>query len=691
MSIQDILPNPQNTSNFYLANIQQALTDPNSNLTLPSSPPPFSPPTYGIWVNTFWFLSLVINLTCAILASLLQQWARTYLEVTQTHHSLHKQARTRTFFAKGIERFRVPWVFEALPAMLHLSVFLFFAGLVVFLWNVNLTIFKLATSWVGICTALYGCITFVPLFSHDSPYRTPLTPLARSVTPGILHVFAVVLYASFRVLSTYFGFYSNPTHLPRILLYPLQLLIKVRKTVTLTPEDAALELSSEIDTQAFMWTLDSLDEDKDLDHFFTGMPGFFNSKVVKEPLHNLDYQKKRKLLDAIIRLLDRTYSSSPSAKDIKHRVEICTNAINQVVAPEAFQDILLSLASKDGSGPVQSADVLDFVRRWGTHMGAYNTPLIKAIFSIVVATVPRHDGSWFDLASAEMGESKEVLNQYNADRNSLSLAILIHITRQHFTHIWEQSWQLSQAISDILKDASTFNVEDTSPELQHKFCALWNEVVEAATQSDNRSQKITQLILRQIHEVFKKLHPTDDPRTANAPRRRLSVHHGEITRTQSQYPPCNISEHLSEATLYISVDSSPPPLSVSASLHVVTNHPSDQPAPRSSHNPFRTLTAMIATAAPNTPPGSSPAPDRGTAVEHDGTPRPCLPQEMNTPPINRSVRADTGVTAPDSRPPPLPSMTNSDGSVMGRSPQEPNTGNTGDRPPRLSHGRYDIV
>ena len=660
ISIQAIQPNSQNTSNFYLANIQQALTDPNSNLTFPSSPPPFSPSTYSIWVNSLWFLSLIINLTCAILASLLQQWARRYLEVTQSEYSLHKQARTRTFFAEGIKRFRVPLVFEALPALLHLSVFLFFAGLVVFLWNVNLTIFKLSTSWVGICIALYGCITFISLFSHDSPYRTPLTPLARSITPVILYVLAlgsVVLHASFCILSTYFGFYSDPDQPSWMLLYPLQLLINVREAVLLTPEDAALEVSSEIDTQAFMWTLDSLEEDKDLDHFFTGMPGFFNSKVVKEPLQNLNYQKKRKLLDAIIRLLGRTYSSSPSEKDKNHRVEICTNAINQVVAPETFQDILLSLASKDLSGPVQSADVLYFVRRWGTHMGAYNTPLIKAIFSIVVATVPRHDGSWFDLASTEMEESKDALRRYHGDRNSLSLAILIHVTRQHFMHIREESWP-SQAISDILEEASKFNVEDTAPELQHKFCALWNEIVDAAKpatptrparpaarndqdnhqmddrqkgslfnilkgklvnllsnirslvnllkgirQKDNRQevdrqevdrqeehrQKITQLILRPIHEVFIKLHPTDDARGADgaqraAPRRAFSVHLGDTSGDSSQYPSCKNPGHRSEPTSLTPVASTSSLLPVSASLHATTSYPSDQPNPPSNPN-----------------------------------------------------------------------------------------------------------
>ncbi|KAF8260512.1 hypothetical protein EI94DRAFT_1515963, partial [Lactarius quietus] len=75
VSIQDIQPNSQDTSNFYLANIYQAIADPNHpNISTASSPPPFSPPNYAVWVNSLWFLSLVISITCALLATLLQQW-----------------------------------------------------------------------------------------------------------------------------------------------------------------------------------------------------------------------------------------------------------------------------------------------------------------------------------------------------------------------------------------------------------------------------------------------------------------------------------------------------------------------------------------------------------------------------------------------------------------------------------------
>ena len=120
MSIQDIRPNPQDTSNFYLANTYQLLADPNrSNIStsLPTYPPPFSPPSFAVWVNGLWFMSLVISITCAVLATLLQQWARRYLKVSQpeTRYDLHKRAWIRSFFHKGVEDSLLPLVVEALP------------------------------------------------------------------------------------------------------------------------------------------------------------------------------------------------------------------------------------------------------------------------------------------------------------------------------------------------------------------------------------------------------------------------------------------------------------------------------------------------------------------------------------------------------------------------------------------------
>ena len=110
-------------------NIYQTIADPsrsNISRSLPASLPPFSPPTYAVWVNSLWFLSLVTSITCALLATLLQQWARGYLKATQPRYSLHKRARHRSFFFEGVEKCFLPSAVEALPTLLHLSVFLFF-------------------------------------------------------------------------------------------------------------------------------------------------------------------------------------------------------------------------------------------------------------------------------------------------------------------------------------------------------------------------------------------------------------------------------------------------------------------------------------------------------------------------------------------------------------------------------------
>jgi Family of unknown function (DUF6535) len=48
----------------------------------------------------------------------------------------------RAFFAGGVDNMHIPWAVEGLPMLLHLSVFLFFGGLVVFLSNIDHAVFS---------------------------------------------------------------------------------------------------------------------------------------------------------------------------------------------------------------------------------------------------------------------------------------------------------------------------------------------------------------------------------------------------------------------------------------------------------------------------------------------------------------------------------------------------------------------
>ncbi|KAI0246124.1 hypothetical protein BJV78DRAFT_1135861 [Lactifluus subvellereus] len=160
-SVPDIRPNSQDTTAFYVASMDQLLSQNNGiNISIPPAltnpASSFTPPPWAVWVNGLWFLSLVISLACALLATLLQQWARRYLRVTCPRYSPHKRARVRAFYADGVEKLHLPWTVEMLPLLLHISLFLFFAGLSVFLFSVNLTIFKVVIAWVGLCVIVYA-------------------------------------------------------------------------------------------------------------------------------------------------------------------------------------------------------------------------------------------------------------------------------------------------------------------------------------------------------------------------------------------------------------------------------------------------------------------------------------------------------------------------------------------------------
>ena len=470
-------------------------------------------------MNGLWFLSLVISINCAVLTTLLQQWARRYLKVTQTRYSLHKRARIRSFYHNGVEQSFLPWAVEALPTLLHVSLVLFFAGLAVFLWNVNLTIFKIVLSCIGFCTTLYGLTMLISIFRRDSPYHTPLTPLALP----ILFVIGLVLWLAlgwYCMLRLFWKLwfrrhepernYNKMDRFGEFVIVRFMRFIAPDKAALMSPpefhtlavslrmrlfvpEKAAPSLKSppDLDTRALMWTFGRLDEDHELVRFFSGLPGFHSSKVVKDPLRGLTNEQKLEIFTAVIRFLDRTFSSDLLSVRVKRqRVDICEKAIDLVETPEAFLQIVRGLASANRFnepvlGPVQSTEIVQFVRHLGNRKGKDTaTPVIRALFSIAVARVQRHDDSWFILASDEMAIPEAVLRSHAAYGDSLSLVILIHIIRQQLTYLQTPPWPYRE-ISSALISASKFDVRDTSLELQHEFCALWNQIVRKQLNENN--------------------------------------------------------------------------------------------------------------------------------------------------------------------------------------------------------------
>lgn len=110
---------------------------------MPPDPAEFSPSRPALWVNSFWFLSLALSLSCILLASSLQRWALRY-------------GSTALGSADERDDVRLTWLSRVLPMALRISISFFYAGLGVLLFDslriylgILLALLLSATSIVG--------------------------------------------------------------------------------------------------------------------------------------------------------------------------------------------------------------------------------------------------------------------------------------------------------------------------------------------------------------------------------------------------------------------------------------------------------------------------------------------------------------------------------------------------------------
>ncbi|KAJ7665629.1 hypothetical protein B0H14DRAFT_2425022, partial [Mycena olivaceomarginata] len=161
-----------------LAQISRQL-DPGSNArSTDTASSAFTPSSSSVACNILWFLSLGLSLSCALIATLVEQWARDFLQRAEMHPSPVVRARIFSYLYYGIQRFGMHTMVEFIPLLLHMSLLLFFAGLVAFLLPINLAVTIVATALLGLISATYIYLTILPMISSDAPYRTPLSTVA---------------------------------------------------------------------------------------------------------------------------------------------------------------------------------------------------------------------------------------------------------------------------------------------------------------------------------------------------------------------------------------------------------------------------------------------------------------------------------------------------------------------------------
>ncbi|KAI0265944.1 hypothetical protein BC834DRAFT_158793 [Gloeopeniophorella convolvens] len=549
---QGLQLNSQDASAFYLSRIyQQSASDNGSQVPVPSTisdPAAFSPPTSTVWVNALWFLSLVISLTCALLATMLQQWARHYLRVTQTRYQPYKRARIRSFYAEGVEKFRVSWAIDALPALLHLSVFLFYAGLSVLLFTINLTIFKIVVSWVAFCLSLCVVITILPAVFANSPYRTPLTTLCWTALLYILRPLVNVLQHIFDSLSDKIRILESIYNALCDFGDGLQDLVS--SGMLKLAERAAMSQSPDTDSRALAWTYDSLDEDHELEQFLAGIPGLLNSRTVDQPAVVLaQVDKLRHSGDLVGGALDLIFrpigpSLSPQAAE-RRRLKICSDATFALILihyphsiPSWFHNesgflLALEKMAKDPDQDLVVAANCMALLYFLSHPWANR-------FIWMIAPMSRIPGLplfidwdvWSDL--------------------EVRYAVGLHFIRHIALHCLEGSSRTAhaKAIATTLRHIHyhmRFVPESPHNEIQYSLCELWNRAV--VTAPDRDEHKIALHILACLQPFY--LHSHLQACTTTSEQFRCAETHDElIALKRFNFPPCAEASHCRPPTAY---------------------------------------------------------------------------------------------------------------------------------------------
>ena len=548
-------------------------------------------------MNSLWFLSLIISLSCALFATLLQQWARRYVRLTQpARRGPEKRARMRAFYCDGVDKMHVSWAVEGLPTLLHLSLFLFFGGLAIFLFNIDKEVFVFVVCWIGIFLLVYGLITVLPFIRRNSPYYTPLSKPAwflHASTPFItimvryyiVYVFHVIRYGADSV---------NRAVFPSLAKLRDRYYDRISEGMEKWAEEMTEEQELEIDLRIFRWTI-SLGDDASLEKFFEAIPGLFTSELVKDLEKHFPRSLFQSFWTTMNNFMERTLSSYSVTKEAKDRRVAIFEDIATVIPPlGSLRTIELLVWSFDNGRRPVSIGNLWVLARWRNYE---DTQIADGAQTRMARLLPRiqaqeRDDRWITLASDEYCLSRpELQNNVHLGGDNTLLATLIGVCRR--------ATRQEEVSLDALKELiRIINIYHTLPGLQHEFCTLWNELIRIKN-SD---------VLYGIRDLYISLHGE-------------SI---EMIEVPWYFPLCDNPQarHLPDSPPRFPVPGAPPiPRQVA-----VPSSPSDPTTPGktgdTSHDPAATEpTEPVHTGSQNT---DAPSPSAVAAAPQDTSPVPML-------------------------------------------------------------------
>ncbi|EKM57463.1 uncharacterized protein PHACADRAFT_206370 [Phanerochaete carnosa HHB-10118-sp] len=157
-------------------------------LLSPTGPPPFQPSTPARWINTPFFISLVLSLAAALLGILVKQWVREYMWWNSPLATPRENIMVRQFRFEAWEAWNVTAVVLTVPPLLEVAMILFLIGMLILLWTLDDIVAICLTALTAMFLLMVAAFTVLPVFSHRCPYKSPTARAATAAFGFMSHL-----------------------------------------------------------------------------------------------------------------------------------------------------------------------------------------------------------------------------------------------------------------------------------------------------------------------------------------------------------------------------------------------------------------------------------------------------------------------------------------------------------------------
>ena len=450
-----------------------------------------------------------------------------------------------------------------------------------------------------VCGFVYMVITAIPVFYHNTPYRSPLSALAWAVSRKMAKT----------SLSAVHYVVSLQKHMGFIRAGSIASLSKrisnCKKCLSLSMAKATKEAADRqhwnIDAWALSWTLDQSDEESEVEKFISRIARFVHSKKVDDPMgilkeaitrsslhHSLYREVTALLINAMDPGLLPNYKKLPGSV-LERRIVICLEALYFI--PQAIEKLLRRVSEnlndeKVGRGlaSVFKSELswrmaLVFSNKWEQHRSQNKkfesvTLSARCLATVIATLLP--DGMSRSILTEQLGITKtnqEVLDRYLGSSASLLLKNLNHFlinTALKFIHVKDTDILVSTV--RIVKHKLRLN--SAAPELRDEFEQHFRRIANLV-HDDRVSETVRKNASELIYEFASLRNPASgdgSPPTPTTQADCTTTTPGDIaTASPIQFPSPRVSSP-PPGDLYISI--LPNPATPSGETHPLMHMPS---------------------------------------------------------------------------------------------------------------------